>query len=118
MKGWRAHAIGRMTNRMAKVILGVVGLGGGIVIAATSVSNGSQLEESIQGVELWTGVANPSNELQLGHAASVVDLGLVASAQEQATVAELMKSSESPTARPPLYVPRASAQMVVYGIRL
>lgn len=44
--------------------------------------------------------------------------GLVASAQEQAAVAELMEPSESLVARPPLYMPRALFAALLLGLLL
>jgi hypothetical protein len=45
--------------------------------------------------------------MQIGHVTSAVGDTSVASAQEQAAVAELMEPSESLVGRPPLYLPKA-----------
>jgi hypothetical protein len=51
--------------------------------------------------------------MKLGQATRPVDRGLVASAPEQAAVAELMAPSESLVGRPPLYLPRASGCLLL-----
>ncbi|MGH3751474.1 MAG: hypothetical protein ACRDRP_02060 [Pseudonocardiaceae bacterium] len=44
--------------------------------------------------------------------------GLVATAPEQAAVAELMAPSESMVGRPPLFIPRAGATLLLLGALL
>lgn len=51
--------------------------------------------------------------MKLGQATRPVDRGLVASAPEQAAVAELMAPSESLVGRPPLYLPRAGGCLLL-----
>ncbi|HEX5347713.1 MAG: hypothetical protein ACRDQV_03000 [Pseudonocardiaceae bacterium] len=56
--------------------------------------------------------------MKLGQVTRPVDRGLVASAPEQAAVAELMAPSESMVGRPPLYVPRGEACLLLLGALL
>jgi hypothetical protein len=56
--------------------------------------------------------------MKLGQATRPVDRGLVASAPEQAAVAELMAPSESLVGRPPLYMPRAAGALLLLGLLL
>jgi hypothetical protein len=58
---------------------------------------------------LWkVAVEYKETDMKLGQATRPVEKGLVASAPEQAAVAELMAPSESLVGRPPLCVPRAA----------
>ncbi|MDQ3762798.1 MAG: hypothetical protein M3460_14430 [Actinomycetota bacterium] len=50
--------------------------------------------------------------MQVGQVTSAVDRRLVASAQEQAAVAELMEPSESLVGRPPLYLPQPVGELL------
>ena len=54
--------------------------------------------------------------MKLGQATRPVDRGLVASAPEQAAVAELMAPLESLVGRPPLYLPRAAGCFLLLGL--
>lgn len=50
--------------------------------------------------------------MQVGQTTRPISAGLVASAREQAAVAELMTPSESLMTRPPLYIPRAAGLLL------